>query len=100
MKSSNKGQPVGEKYSGIEFLGTLGRTPASGSLLEGTPVPRIPTRRNPGSPLWRFPDFPMTSVIRAVPISVVPPASPTRSASSATGGSNRRNRGHYRNPRR
>ena len=45
-------------------------------------------------------DFPMTSVIRAVPISVVPPASPTRSASSATGGSNRRNRGHYRNPRR
>ncbi|KAF3602205.1 hypothetical protein F2Q69_00037723 [Brassica cretica] len=35
---------------------TLGRTPASGSLLEGTPVQRIPARRNPGSPLWSFPD--------------------------------------------
>ncbi|KAF3499083.1 hypothetical protein F2Q69_00042226 [Brassica cretica] len=40
---------------GIEFLQTPGRTPASGSPLEGTPVPRIPTRRNPGSPLWSFP---------------------------------------------
>ncbi|KAF2571502.1 hypothetical protein F2Q70_00002826 [Brassica cretica] len=46
---------VGEKYAGIEFLQTPGRTPASGSLLEGTPVPRIPARRNPGSPLWSFP---------------------------------------------
>ncbi|KAF3563340.1 hypothetical protein DY000_02014925 [Brassica cretica] len=54
-KSSNKGQTVGEKYSGIEFLQTPGRTPASGSPLEGIPVPRIPARRNPGSPLWSFP---------------------------------------------
>ncbi|KAF3502334.1 hypothetical protein F2Q69_00042260 [Brassica cretica] len=28
---------------------------ASGSPLEGTPVPRIPARRNSGSPLWSFP---------------------------------------------
>ncbi|KAF2552330.1 hypothetical protein F2Q68_00034224 [Brassica cretica] len=28
-------------------------TPASGSPLEETPVPRIPARRNPGSPLRR-----------------------------------------------
>ena len=27
-KSSNKGETVGEKYSGIEFLQTPGRTPA------------------------------------------------------------------------
>ncbi|KAF2573687.1 hypothetical protein F2Q70_00002785 [Brassica cretica] len=54
-KSSNKGQTVGEKYSGIEFLQTPGRTPASGSLLEGTPVLRIPARRNPGSPLRSTP---------------------------------------------
>ncbi|KAF3529112.1 hypothetical protein DY000_02040767 [Brassica cretica] len=27
----------------------------SGSPLEGTPVPRIPARRNPGSLLWSFP---------------------------------------------
>ncbi|KAF2574017.1 hypothetical protein F2Q70_00002702 [Brassica cretica] len=47
-KSSNKGQTVGEKYSGIEFLPTPGRTLASRSPLEGTPVPRIPTRRYPG----------------------------------------------------
>ncbi|KAF3567476.1 hypothetical protein DY000_02014454 [Brassica cretica] len=46
---------VGEKYSGIEFLQTPGRTPASGSPLEGTPIPRIPARRNPVSPLWSFP---------------------------------------------
>jgi len=39
-KSSNKGQTVGEKYSGIEFLQTPGRTPTSGSPLRGTPVPR------------------------------------------------------------
>ncbi|KAF2563946.1 hypothetical protein F2Q70_00017552 [Brassica cretica] len=39
----------------IEFLPTPGRTTASGSPLEGTPVPRIPARRNPGSPLWSFP---------------------------------------------
>ncbi|KAF3558724.1 hypothetical protein F2Q69_00013412 [Brassica cretica] len=26
-----------------------------GSPLEGTLVPRIPARRNPGSPLWSFP---------------------------------------------
>ncbi|KAH0867131.1 hypothetical protein HID58_074153 [Brassica napus] len=45
-------------------------------------------------------DCPMTSVIQNVPISVFPPASPARSASSATGGSNRRNRGHSSNPRR
>ncbi|KAF3500615.1 hypothetical protein F2Q69_00042046 [Brassica cretica] len=37
---NNKGQTVGEKYSGIEFLLTPGRAPASGSPLEGTPVPR------------------------------------------------------------
>ncbi|KAG2328609.1 hypothetical protein Bca52824_011337 [Brassica carinata] len=36
-------------------------------------------------------DCPMTSVTRAVPITVVPPTSPARSTSSATGGSNRRN---------
>ncbi|KAF2576038.1 hypothetical protein F2Q70_00003715 [Brassica cretica] len=39
-KSSNKGQTVGENYSGIEFLQTPSRTPASGSPLKGTPVPR------------------------------------------------------------
>ncbi|KAF3587391.1 hypothetical protein F2Q69_00029053 [Brassica cretica] len=53
-KSSNMGQTVGEKYSGIEFLQTPGRTSASGSPLEGTPVPRIPARRNSGSLLWSF----------------------------------------------
>ncbi|KAF3587952.1 hypothetical protein F2Q69_00028860 [Brassica cretica] len=42
-KSSNKGKTVGEKYSGIEFLQTPGRTPASGSPLRGTPVPRYET---------------------------------------------------------
>ena len=31
---------VGEKYSGIEFLQTLGRTPASGSPLGHAPGPR------------------------------------------------------------
>ena len=31
---------VGEKYSGIEFLLTPGRTPGSESPLGGTPVPR------------------------------------------------------------
>ncbi|KAL0723083.1 hypothetical protein Bca4012_037682 [Brassica carinata] len=36
-------------------------------------------------------DCPMTSVTRAVPITVVPSTSPARSTSSATGGSNRRN---------
>ncbi|KAF3557921.1 hypothetical protein F2Q69_00013498 [Brassica cretica] len=39
-KSSNKGQTVGEKYLGIEFFQTRGRTPASRSPLRGTPVPR------------------------------------------------------------
>ncbi|KAF2585202.1 hypothetical protein F2Q70_00035847 [Brassica cretica] len=34
---------------------TPGRTPAFGSPLEGTPVPRIPARRNPGYLLWSFP---------------------------------------------
>ncbi|KAG2328605.1 hypothetical protein Bca52824_011333 [Brassica carinata] len=43
-------------------------------------------------------DCPMTSVTRAVPIYVVPPASPARSASSATGGSNRRNHDLSRSP--
>jgi len=43
------------KYSGIEFLQTPDRTPASGSPLEGTPVPRIPAGRNPGSPLRSTP---------------------------------------------
>ena len=46
---------LGKKYSGIEFLQTPGKTPASGSPLEGPPVPRIPARRNPGSLLWSFP---------------------------------------------
>ncbi|KAF2609339.1 hypothetical protein F2Q68_00044080 [Brassica cretica] len=32
-KSRNKEQTVGKKYSGIEFLQTSGRTPASGSAL-------------------------------------------------------------------
>ncbi|KAF2614755.1 hypothetical protein F2Q70_00012310 [Brassica cretica] len=40
MKSSNKGQTVGEKYSGIKFLQTPGRTPTYGSPLRGPPVPR------------------------------------------------------------
>ncbi|KAF2614802.1 hypothetical protein F2Q70_00011956 [Brassica cretica] len=40
---------------GIKFLQTPGRTPASGSPLEGTPVHRIPARRNTGFPLWSFP---------------------------------------------
>ncbi|KAF2573350.1 hypothetical protein F2Q70_00004303 [Brassica cretica] len=47
-KSSNKGQTVGEKYSGIEFLQTPGRTPASGSPLGGTPSPRYKILR-PGT---------------------------------------------------
>ncbi|KAF3540595.1 hypothetical protein F2Q69_00023293 [Brassica cretica] len=38
-KSSNKGQTVGEKYSGIKFLQAQGRTPTSGSPLRETPVP-------------------------------------------------------------
>ncbi|KAF3575419.1 hypothetical protein DY000_02030842 [Brassica cretica] len=44
-KSSNKGKTDGEKYSGIEFLQTPGRTPASGSPLRGTPVPRYEVLR-------------------------------------------------------
>ncbi|KAF2548378.1 hypothetical protein F2Q70_00023126 [Brassica cretica] len=40
---------VGEKYSVIQFLQTPGRTPASGSPLEGTPVPRIPAVEFSGS---------------------------------------------------
>ncbi|KAF3534076.1 hypothetical protein DY000_02039647 [Brassica cretica] len=44
-KSTNKGQIVGGKYSGIEFLQTPGRTPASGSPLGGTPVPRYEVLR-------------------------------------------------------
>ncbi|KAF3593469.1 hypothetical protein DY000_02021391 [Brassica cretica] len=39
-KSSNKGQTVGEKYSGIGFFQTPGRTPASGSPLGDAPGPR------------------------------------------------------------
>ncbi|KAF2557109.1 hypothetical protein F2Q68_00015104 [Brassica cretica] len=52
MKSSNKGQTIGEKYSGIAFLQTPGRTPASGSPLGGTPVPRNEVLRvwSPGPP--------------------------------------------------
>ncbi|KAF2599475.1 hypothetical protein F2Q68_00010343 [Brassica cretica] len=42
---------VGEKYSGIEFLQTPGRTPASGSPLEGTLVLRIPLG---GTPVPRY----------------------------------------------
>ncbi|KAF3499234.1 hypothetical protein F2Q69_00043174 [Brassica cretica] len=47
-KLSNKGQTVGEKYSGIEFLQTPDRTPASGSPLGGTPSPRYKILR-PGT---------------------------------------------------
>ncbi|KAF3565534.1 hypothetical protein DY000_02014370 [Brassica cretica] len=47
--------PISSSNSGLEFLQIPGRTPASGSPLEGTPVPRIPARRNPGSPLRTFP---------------------------------------------
>lgn len=43
-------------------------------------------------------DCPRTNAISAVPISVIPPASPARSASSATRGSNRRNRDLSRSP--
>ncbi|XP_048610065.1 uncharacterized protein LOC125585308 [Brassica napus] len=43
-------------------------------------------------------DCPLNSVNRAVPISVVPPASLARSASSATEGSNCRNLDQFRNP--
>ncbi|KAF2585402.1 hypothetical protein F2Q70_00037262 [Brassica cretica] len=52
---------VGEKYSGIEFLQIPGRTPASGSPLEGTPVLRIPAGRNSSSqdPYWKEPRFPI-----------------------------------------
>ncbi|KAF2571952.1 hypothetical protein F2Q70_00003768 [Brassica cretica] len=39
----------------VEGDPTPGRTPASGSPLEGTPVPRIPAGRNPGSPLRSTP---------------------------------------------
>ncbi|KAF3591357.1 hypothetical protein DY000_02021512 [Brassica cretica] len=42
-KSSNMGQTVGEKYSGIKFLQTPGRTLASGSPLGSTPGP-VPGR--------------------------------------------------------
>ncbi|KAF3529960.1 hypothetical protein DY000_02039607 [Brassica cretica] len=48
-------EAVGEKYSGIEFLQTPGRTPASGSLLGGTPAPcyevhRVRSQGPPPSP--------------------------------------------------
>ena len=43
-------------------------------------------------------DCPMTSVTRAIPITVVPPTSPARSTSSATGGSNHRNLDLSRSP--
>ncbi|KAF3599199.1 hypothetical protein F2Q69_00035048 [Brassica cretica] len=48
-------EAVGEKYSGIEFLQTPGRTPASGSLLGGTRVPcyevhRVRSQGPPPSP--------------------------------------------------
>ncbi|KAL0696912.1 hypothetical protein Bca4012_064092 [Brassica carinata] len=43
-------------------------------------------------------DCPMTSLTRAVPITVVPPTSPARSTSSATGGSNHRNLDLSRSP--
>ncbi|KAF3602315.1 hypothetical protein F2Q69_00035291 [Brassica cretica] len=54
-KSRNKGQTVGEKYSGIEFLQTPGRTPASGSPLGSTPgpVPGI----TPSSGKWKTSDM-------------------------------------------
>ncbi|KAF2574763.1 hypothetical protein F2Q70_00002959 [Brassica cretica] len=48
MKSRNKGQTVREKYSGLEFLQTPGRTPAFGSPLGDAPGP---ARRRLGSPL-------------------------------------------------
>ncbi|KAG2328663.1 hypothetical protein Bca52824_011391 [Brassica carinata] len=43
-------------------------------------------------------DCPTTSVTRAIPITVVPPTSPARSTSSATGGSNHRNLDLSRSP--
>ena len=43
-------------------------------------------------------DCPMTNVTRVVPISVVPPTSPARSASSTTGGSNLRDLDLTRSP--
>ncbi|KAJ4889280.1 hypothetical protein Rs2_29028 [Raphanus sativus] len=43
-------------------------------------------------------DCPMTNVIRTVPISIVPPVSPARSASSATEGSNLRDLDLSRSP--
>ncbi|KAF3510633.1 hypothetical protein F2Q69_00007044 [Brassica cretica] len=63
-KSSNNGQTVGKKYSGIEFLRTPGRTPASGSPLEGTPVPRIPLE---GTPVPRYGVFRARSHDRPLP---------------------------------
>ncbi|KAF2563945.1 hypothetical protein F2Q70_00017553 [Brassica cretica] len=54
-RSTRQSADIARSAGSIEFLKTPGRIPASGSPLEGTPVPRIPARRNPGSPLWSFP---------------------------------------------
>ncbi|KAF3552733.1 hypothetical protein F2Q69_00012715 [Brassica cretica] len=68
-----RGDEAMRDFTGIEFLQIPGRTPAFGSPLEGTPVPRIPagrntglwipTGRNPGSqdPCWRNPGSPLWS---------------------------------------
>ena len=61
-KSRNKEQTVGEKYSGIEFLQTPGRTPASGSLVGDAPGPHWEALRvwSQGPPLssgkWKYSD--------------------------------------------
>ena len=56
---------VGEKYPGIKFLQTPGRTLASGSSLERTLVPRIPARRKPSS---RYGIFRVWSQDRPLPL--------------------------------
>ncbi|KAF3563897.1 hypothetical protein DY000_02016531 [Brassica cretica] len=59
MKGDEKWKSLSRDESGpgkgIEFLQTPGKTLASESPLEGTPVSRIPAGRNPGSPLRSTP---------------------------------------------
>ncbi|WZZ88365.1 hypothetical protein YC2023_116944 [Brassica napus] len=47
-------RPMKVLLNGIEFFQTQGRTPASGSPLKGTPVPRIPAEKEPRFPAVEF----------------------------------------------
>ncbi|KAF3553802.1 hypothetical protein F2Q69_00012585 [Brassica cretica] len=86
--------------------GALGRQVEKGST-SGGPASNVEDSRDVqtgkgsnmcGAVDHRTWDCPLNSVNEAVPISVVPPASLARSASSATEGSNRRNLDQFRKP--